>query len=128
MAREGARGMIRRGYGKIIMTGSIHSEVGMAELPISAYTASKGGIKMLTKQLAVEWCKYGITVNAIGPAYFPSEMTGSVIRDEDFLKVIAARCPMGPPRRDGHLDGAVPPFPSDASTLTTRPLLFIAGP
>ena len=126
-SREVAKGMIARGYGKIIMTGSIHSTVGMMELPLSAYATTKGGLEMMTKQLAVEWAKYGITVNAIGPAYFPSEMTGSVIGDEDFLKVIAARCPMGRPGRDGELDGAVLYFASDASTYTTGQLLSIDG-
>ena len=126
-SREVAKGMIARGYGKIIMTGSIHSTVGMMELPLSAYATTKGGLEMMTKQLAVEWAKYGITVNAIGPAYFPSEMTGGVIGDEDFLKVIAARCPMGRPGRDGELDGAVLYFASDASTYTTGQLLSIDG-
>ena len=99
----------------------------MMELPLSAYATTKGGLEMMTKQLAVEWAKYGITVNAIGPAYFPSEMTGGVIGDEDFLKVIAARCPMGRPGRDGELDGAVLYFASDASTYTTGQLLSIDG-
>lgn len=127
MAREVAWGMIQRGYGKIIMTGSIHSEVGMAELPISAYTASKGGIKLLTKQLAVEWAKYGITVNAIGPAYFPSELTSHVLESEEFQNVIRTRCPMGRTGRDGELDGAVLYFASDASSYTTGQLLLVDG-
>ncbi|WP_455137624.1 SDR family oxidoreductase [Thermophilibacter sp.] len=127
MAREVARGMIERGYGKIVMLGSIHSTVGMAELPLSAYCASKGGILMLTKQLATEWAKYGITVNAIGPAYFPSEMTVSVIDDGDFLDVIKTRCPMGRPGRDGELDGALLYFASDASSYCTGQLLSVDG-
>lgn len=127
MAREVARGMIERGYGKIVMLGSIHSTVGMAELPLSAYCASKGDILMLTKQLATEWAKYGITVNAIGPAYFPSEMTVSVIDDGDFLDVIKTRCPMGRPGRDGELDGALLYFASDASSYCTGQLLSVDG-
>lgn len=126
-SREVAKGMIERGYGKILMTGSIHSTVGMMELPLSAYATTKGGIEMMTKQLATEWAKYGITVNAIGPAYFPSEMTGSVIGDEGFLQVIKGRCPMGRPGRDGELDGAVLYFCSDASSYTTGQLLSIDG-
>ncbi len=127
MAREVAKGMIRRGYGRIIMTGSIHSNVGMAEIPISGYAASKGGILMLVKQLAVEWAKYGITVNAIGPAYFPTELTAGVVSDESFNKVIATRCPMGRLGRDGELDGAIIYFASDASSFTTGQLLMIDG-
>lgn len=126
-SREVAKGMITRGYGKIIMTGSIHSTVGMMELPLSAYATTKGGVEMMTKQLAIEWAKYGITVNAIGPAYFPSEMTAGVIGDDNFLQVIKSRCPMGRPGRDGELDGAILYFASDASSYTTGQLLSIDG-
>ena len=46
--------------------------------PVAAYATAKGGVKMMTRALATEWAKKGITVNAIGPAYFESEMTGEV--------------------------------------------------
>lgn len=126
-SREVSKGMIERGYGRIIMTGSIHSTVGMMELPISAYTTTKGGIEMMTKQLAIEWAKHGITVNAIGPAYFPSEMTSSIVENEAFLQVINMRCPMGRAGRDGELDGAFLYFASEASSYTTGQLLSIDG-
>jgi NAD(P)-dependent dehydrogenase (short-subunit alcohol dehydrogenase family) len=126
-SREVAKGMIARGYGKIIMTGSIHSSVGMAELPLSAYCTAKGGIRMMVKQLAVEWAPHGITVNAIGPAYFPSEMTAGVIGSPAFLDVIKNRCPMGRPGSEGELDGAILYFASDASSYTTGQLLSVDG-
>lgn len=126
-SREVSKGMIKRGYGKILMTGSIHSEVAMSELPLSAYATTKGGIKMMTKALATEWAKYGITVNAIGPAYFGSEMTQAVINDANFLNVVKMRCPMGRVGKEGELDGAVLYFVSDASSYTTGQLLCIDG-
>lgn len=126
-SREVGKGMIKRGYGKIIMTASIHAVVGMAELPLSAYATTKGGILMLTKQLAVEWAKYGITVNAIGPAYFASEMTGAVVGDNSFQEVVKTRCPMGRIGREGELNGAVLYFASDASTYTTGQILCVDG-
>ena len=126
-SREVGKRMIERGYGKIIMTGSIHSVVAMAELPLSAYSTTKGGILMMVKALAVEWAKYGITVNAIGPAYFGSEMTQSVINDDNFLNVVKTRCPMGRVGREGELDGAIVYFASDASTYTTGQYLAIDG-
>jgi gluconate 5-dehydrogenase len=126
-SREVGKGMIKRGYGKIIMTGSIHSNVAMLELPLSAYATTKGGIQMMVKALATEWAKYGITVNAIGPAYFPSEMTSDVLGGEEFQNVIKLRCPMGRAGRDGELDGAVLYFASDASSYTTGQLLSIDG-
>ena len=126
-SREVAKGMIERRYGKIIMTGSIHSTVAMSELPLSAYCTTKGGIEMMVKALAAEWAKYNITVNAVGPAYFPSEMTGGIIGSDDFKKVIALRCPMGRAGRDGELDGAYIYFASDASSYTTGQLLSVDG-
>lgn len=126
-AREVGKVMIKNGYGKIINVGSIHSTVSMTGLPLSAYCTTKGGVLMMTKALANEWAKKGITVNAIGPAYFPSEMTGSVIEDENFKKVIEAYCPMGRAGRDGELDGAIIYFASDASSYTTGQILTIDG-
>lgn len=126
-AREVAKVMIENKYGKIINTGSIHSTVAMTGLPLSAYCSTKGGVEMLTKSLAVEWAKYNITVNAIGPAYFASEMTQSVVDDKNFLGLVKTYCPMGRIGKRGELDGAVVYFASDASSYTTGQLLSIDG-
>ncbi len=126
-SRAVAKGMIERGYGKIIMTGSIHSTVAIPELPLAAYCATKGGVAVLAKALATEWAKYGITVNAIAPAYFPSNMTRNLLNDEEFLNTVKLRCPMGRPGRPGELDGAILYFASDASSYTTGQLLGIDG-
>ena len=127
MCREVGKIMVEQNYGKIINLGSIHSRVAMPGLGIAAYCASKGGVFMLTKELAVEWARYNITVNAIGPSYFPSEMTGAVINDPAFLTGIKALCPMGRPGKPEELDGALLYFASDASTFTTGQLLNIDG-
>jgi len=126
-AREVGKVMIAQKYGKIINIGSLHSSVGMMGSPITAYCASKGGLLMLTKALANEWAKHGITVNAIGPAYFPSEMTQAVIEDEAFMGAVKAYCPMGRVGRDGELDGAVVYFACDASSYTTGQILTVDG-
>jgi gluconate 5-dehydrogenase len=126
-AREVGKIMIRQKYGKIINIGSIHSSVAMSGSTITSYCVSKGGVLMLTKALANEWAKYNITVNAIGPAYFPSEMTRHVFEQENFLKTIQAYCPMGRPGRPGELDGAIVYFASDASSYTTGQILTIDG-
>ena len=127
MAREVGAHMIGRGYGRIINIGSIHSTVAMPGLPVSAYATSKGGVEMLTKALANEWAKTGVTVNAIGPAYFPSEMTDGVLSNPDFHALVSSLCPMGRPGRDGELDGALVYFASDASSYTTGQLLTVDG-
>ena len=127
MCREVGKIMVAQNYGKIINLGSIHSRVSMSGIGIAAYCASKGGVFMLTKELAVEWAQYNITVNAIGPSYFPSEMTNDVMSDPAFLGAIKARCPMGRPGKPEELDGAILYFASDASTFTTGQLLNIDG-
>ena len=121
--------MIQNGYGKIINIGSLHSEVVMSAAcwPVAAYATAKGGVKMLTKALASEWAKKGITVNAIGPAYFDSEMTNSILSSGAFDAVAAAYCPMGRAGKEGELDGALIYFASDASSYTTGQLLCVDG-
>ena len=129
VAREVGKVMIKNGYGKIVNLGSLHSEVVMppATWPVPAYAAAKGGVKMLTKALAVEWAKYGITVNAIGPAYFNSEMTNAILETGGFDPIAQAYCPMGRAGKEGELNGAVIYFASDASSYTTGQLLCIDG-
>ena len=129
VAREVGKVMIKNGYGKIVNLGSLHSEVAMppGTWPVPAYAAAKGGVKMLTKSLAVEWAKYGITVNAIGPAYFSSEMTSSILDTGGFDPIAQAYCPMGRSGKEGELNGAVIYFASDASSYTTGQLLCIDG-
>lgn len=119
--------MIKQNYGKIINLGSIHSRVALAGGGISVYTASKGGVMNLTKNLAVEWAPYNITVNAIGPAYFESEMTQEVIDDPEFAPVIQAYCPMGRVGAPGELDGIAIYLASDASSYCTGQLINIDG-
>ena len=127
VAREVGKVMIKNGYGKIINIGSLHSEVAMMAWPVPAYAAAKGGVKMLTKALAAEWAKCGITVNAIGPAYFNSEMTAGITESDAFAPISAAYIPMGRPGREGELDGALIYFASDASSYTTGQLLCVDG-
>jgi len=118
---------VEQGYGRVINIGSIHSSVAMAGLPIAAYCASKGGVLMLTKELANEWAQKGVTVNAIAPSYFPSEMTSGVLEDPAFLEVVKARCPMGRPGRPEELHGAVVYLASDAASFTTGQVLAVDG-
>ena len=129
VAREVGKVMLKNGYGKIINVGSLHSEVVMPPntWQVPAYAAAKGGVKMLTKALAVEWARKGITVNAIGPAYFGSEMTNDILSTGGFDPVAEAYCPMGRAGREGELNGAVLYFASDASSYTTGQILFIDG-
>lgn len=119
--------MAEQKYGKIINMGSIHSRVALAGGNITGYISAKGGVMNLTKALAAEWAKYNITVNAIGPAYFESELTAGLEDDEEFDKVIQAYCPMQRWGRPGELDGIALYFASDASSFCTGQLINIDG-
>ncbi len=127
-AREVGKIMKANQYGRIINLGSIHSRVAMPKSnTINAYATTKGAVFMMTKALANEWARDGITVNAIGPAYFESEMTSSILENEAFNTVLDTYCPMGRAGREGELDGAIIYFASDASSYTTGQLLNIDG-
>lgn len=126
-SREAAKYMIPAHYGRIINMGSIHSTVSMTDFHLSAYGTTKGGVLMLTKSLANEWARTGITVNAIGPAYFSSEMTSAALESDHAKKLIQTYCPMGRIGNPGELDTAVIYFASEASSYTTGQLLQVDG-
>ena len=126
--REVGKIMKKNQYGRIINLGSIHSRVAMPNSnSITAYATTKGAVFMMTKALANEWAKDGITVNAIGPAYFKSEMTEKVISNEAFSNVVKTYCPMGRVGNNGELDTAVLYFASKFSSYTTGQLLNVDG-
>ncbi len=124
MAREVGKNMIANKYGKIINTASMYGEIASHHNPILVYNATKGAVPNFTRGLAQEWAEYNITVNAIGPGMFPSEMM--VIEDatRDFLK---ARAPIGRPGRVEELCGQLLLFASDASSYTTGQTIYIDG-
>ena len=127
MARECAKNMKENGYGRIINTGSIHSSVALSDGSLSMYTTTKGAVENMTKAFAVEWAQDGITVNAIGPGYFMSEMTDPLLADDEFSKLIHASDPMGRTGKPGELDTALLMFASHESTYTTGQLLTVDG-
>ena len=127
MCAEVGEVMIKQEYGKIINIGSIHSRVIFPGGGISAYSSAKGGVMNLTKNLAVEWAQYNITVNAIGPAVFDTELTSDTIEMEGFMDLIKAYCPMGRLGEPGELDGLAIYLASDASSYCTGQLICVDG-
>ena len=126
-AREVGKVMLKQKYGRIINIGSIHSTVSMKGLPVTAYCSTKGGVLMLTKSLATEWAKEGITVNAIGPGYFALGMGEGVVADPEFAKIIEFMCPMGRAGQSGDLDTTVVYLASDASSYITGQIITVDG-
>ena len=82
VARAVVKHMKARRHGKIINITSLNAE--MARPTIGNYCAAKSGLKMLTKAMATEWGKYNITVNAIGPGYFLTDLTKKLAEDPEF--------------------------------------------
>lgn len=126
VAREVGRVMLAQQYGKIINIGSFHCQVTMNGFPRSGYSTAKGAVNMMTKALAAEWAKSGITVNTLGPGYFASEMADKVT-DDRYESTIKNNCPMGRRGKPGELNGAMLYLASDASSYVTGQLLLVDG-
>ncbi len=126
-SRVAARRMKERGYGKIIHIASVAGLKGEPPEILDAvgYSASKGGVVALTRDLAVKWGRWGIRVNALAPGFFPTRMT------ERLLPQIEARLqqtlPLGRPGRPGELGGAVLFLASPASDYVTGVVLPVDG-
>jgi len=114
--------------GSIVNVASI---LGMRASPVSpgaGYAASKAGAIGLTKELAHQWSRYGIRVNALAPGFFPSELTDGVIGEGMPMRAIVdARTPMGRPGRIEELDGPLLLLASEASSYMTGQVLVIDG-
>lgn len=128
MAREVAKVMIPNHYGRIINTASINSKASSFDMfDLSAYCTSKGGVVMMTKALANEWCEFGITVNCIGPGYFDSEMTEAYIDSDWFQEYIKRSCPMKRKGMPGELDTTVVYLAADETSYTTGQYIAVDG-
>ena len=123
--REAARLMAPRGKGRIINIASLMSEA--ARPGVGPYAAAKGGVKMLTRAMCVEWAPLGLNVNAIGPGYFATDMNAALVADETFDAWIRRRTPAG---RWGNVDeliGAAIFLASDASSFVNGQVLYVDG-
>lgn len=123
-AREVGKNMIENRYGRIINIASMYGCIASHHNPILAYNATKGAVPNFTRGLAQEWAEYGITVNAVGPGMFPSEMMQVDEQTEQFL---AQRAPIGRPGKIEELLGQILLFASDASSYTTGQTIYIDG-
>jgi gluconate 5-dehydrogenase len=120
-----ARRMIPRRRGAIVNVASVQSELARAN--IAPYTASKGGVKMLTKGMATDWGKHGLRINALAPGYFKTELNKALVEDEKFSAWLAQRTPMGRWGDVGELVGAAIFLCSDASSFVNGHVLYVDG-
>jgi NAD(P)-dependent dehydrogenase (short-subunit alcohol dehydrogenase family) len=119
------RGMIERGYGRIINIGSLTTFRGFFE--VAAYGASKAAVGSLTKSLAVEWSRHGVTVNAIAPGVFRTDINTHLLDETERGREFLIRTPMG---RFGDVDELVSSaiyLASPASSFVTGEILAVDG-
>ncbi len=121
-----AKQMIERGGGKIINICSMMSELGRNT--VSAYAAAKGGLKMLTRNLATEWAKHNIQVNGIGPGYFATSQTEPIRVDgHPFNEFIIGRTPAKRWGDPSDLEGAAIFLASKASDFVNGQIIYVDG-
>lgn len=117
--------MKKKGGGKIVNIASLMSEI--ARPTISPYVASKGGIKMFTKAIAIDWAKYNIQANAVIPGYISTEMNTPLIEDPKFNQFIIDRTPAGRWGKPEEVAQAVLFFASPCADFITGQLVAVDG-
>jgi len=126
MSKQIVPKMIDRGYGKIINMCSMMSELGRNS--VSAYAAAKGGLKMLTRNMATEWARFNIQINGIGPGYFATTQTAPIRKEgHPFNEFIINRTPAGRWGDPSDLAGAAIFLASSASDFVNGHILYVDG-
>ena len=126
MAKHVVPGMIERGGGKVINICSMMSELGRDT--VGAYAAAKGGLKMLTQNMATEWARFNIQVNGIGPGYFSTEQTAPIrVKGHPLHEFIINRTPAGVWGKPEQLKGAAIFLASEGSDFVNGHILYVDG-
>ena len=126
-AREFGKEMIKAQYGRIINIASMYGLVGNMIVGSSPYHAAKGGVVNLTRALAAEWGKYGITVNSICPGYFYTDLTTETLDSEFFQAIAKKNIPATRYGKQGELDTCALFLASPASTYVTGQNIAVDG-
>ena len=127
MTRAFGNIMKKHNYGRIINIASMYGMVGNAEIPTIAYHSSKGGVVNYTRAAAAELAPLGITVNAICPGYFYTELTTEVLNSEMFQAFANSHVPMKRYGKEGELNAAAIFLASDEASYVTGVILPVDG-
>ena len=125
VSREIAKRMIEKRAGKIINICSLMSDLG--RITTGPYTASKGGLKMLTKAMCADWAQYNVQINSIGPGYFITEMTQVLADNPQFDSWVKARTPAQRWGKPEELVGSAVFLSSAASDFVNGQMIYVDG-
>lgn len=127
LSKLAAPSMIAAGGGAIVNVASMLGHVGSTPVKQANYCASKGAVVNLTRELALQWARKGITVNALCPGWFPSEMTAGMESDEGSQLFVTRNTPIPRMGHDHELDGALLLLATRAGTFITGQSLLVDG-
>ncbi len=119
--------MVAQKSGSIVNIASVLGHTGSSPIKQANYCASKGAVVNLTRELALQWGRKGVRVNALCPGWFPSEMTAGMDTDEGSIKFVAANCPMSRMGNTEELDGALLLLASRAGSYMTGQSVIVDG-
>lgn len=127
LAQVVGRRMLAQGSGSIINVASVLAFRSAGQIPQAGYAASKGGLLNLSKELAAQWSRRGVRVNALCPGWFYSEMTDDLFSTDEGKKWLKRNTVVGRPGHPHELDGALIFLASDASSYVTGTSVVVDG-